>query len=414
MNWSRLVLPSFTIAAAAAALCATTIASHAANNIGLPTIPFVINNNTGHSGRLFVYIIGVLPNEQVTCETADGPKQLNKSVYVSALNGDVTTVPRADTPVSFALDLGVTDRVRIKLPQLTAARIFFSLKQPVVVTNPNNAGCPPSSPPGWVGADPNYPRLFDFAEFTWTAHDNTMGGNATQVDMFGFAMLIAMKGKDDGGNPVVRKAGFSDPAARQNIFAALQNAGRPWNKLIIGNLRIVAPYHGMDLGRFPHNQLDQYISGVWAKYKTQSLFARAEGIEYNGTVQGGDLVFQQIGGPESFKFDKPTSYHAYQNFMPAILGPSGNAARAGVVGAMLSASFMRTMLFLNRNLIDERASCKVGKFYTDAPVNMYAKTFHENALRGLAYSFGFDDTCQQSSFIQVHEPENLTITLQPL
>jgi len=32
----------------------------------------------------------------------------------------------------------------------------------------------------------------------------------------------------------------------------------------------------------------------------------------------------------------------------------------------------------------------------------------------LACSFGFDDSYQQSSFIQVHDPESLRIILQPL
>ena len=377
--------------------------AQAANNLGLPTIPLVIQNNSGHAGKLFVYITGLVPQ--------DG----NKAYYVSATNGDVTVVPKADQPVSLALDLGRTQVARLNLPQMTALRIYMSFRKPVVVIA-TAEGAPPSSPPGWVPDDPNYGVLFDFAEFTWTAHDNTIGGNATQVDMFGLAMLLALKGKDDHGQPVIRRAGFNDPEARTKIFAALNDAGPPWKRLVIGNRRIIAPYHGIALGRFGQNQLNAYINAVWTKYRTQTLQATTEGRNYTGKVIGGRLVFEEVGGSETFSFAKPTTMEAYQNALtpdPNPPGP-GPGARARAVAAMLSGAFMRTTLLLNRNLIDDRASCKVRQFYTDSPVNLYAKTFHEFALRKLAYSFGFDDTCQQSSFVQVHDPESLRIIIQPL
>jgi hypothetical protein len=47
-------------------------------------------------------------------------------------------------------------------------------------------------------------------------------------------------------------------------------------------------------------------------------------------------------------------------------------------------------------------------------VNEYAHVIHENAVKGLAYAFGFDDTCSQSSYIGVYAPTAMTLEIGPL
>jgi len=233
--------------------------------------------------------------------------------------------------------------------------------------------------------------------------------------MFGLAMQIILKGKD-GGKTVTQRAGFKDPEARAKIFAALNDAGAPWKRLTIGNRRIIAPYHGISLNLFPKKQLDAYINAVWAKYGTEKLKATTEGLNYTGQVIKGRLVFKENGGSETFSFAKPTTSEAYENGLtpdPNPPGP-GPGARARAIAAILSASFMRTTLLVNRNLIDERTACKVRQFYTHEPVNLYAKALHAFSIGKLAYAFGFDDTCQQSSYVQVSDPELLQIVIQPL
>ena len=402
------------LAAAALAPAATrpALAQQVApqNNLGLRTIPFRIVNRTNHPGRLFVYITGLVP------------KQANRAYFVSDTAGNLSIVPQSATPRSLALDLGTSGVVNLRLPQLTAMRIYFSLAKPVLVTA-TAQGAPPSTPAGWVSTDPNYRTIFDWAEFTWvddppaTLSNSTIGGNATQVDMFGIPMLIALRGHDDDGNLVTRTSGFSDIAARQKIITGLINAGRPWNRLVLGGsarpLRAIAPYHGMDAGLFPQNQLQQYINQVFQKYASDSnaLVGQTQNRTYRGRVSGSQLVFREAGGSETFRFQKPDSRAAYQNNIPPIpnpLTPEGDRARA--IGALLGGAFMRTVLLVNNNL----NACRKAQFYRDQPVNVYAELFHRFGLRGLAYSFGFDDTCDQSSFVQAHDPVALTITLQRL
>jgi Beta-1,3-glucanase len=381
------------------------------NNLGLRTVPFRIVNHTNHPGKLYVYINGLVPTRG------------NRSFYVSNRSGNLTIVPQSATPQSLALDLGRNEVVNLQLPQLTAMRIYFSLGRPVLVTA-TAQGAPPSTPAGWVKTDPNYRTIFDWTEFTWVddppaaRSDSTIGGNATQVDMFGIPMLIALRGHDDDGNPVTRKSGFSDAGARQKIFTDLANAGRPWSRLVLGAnnvmpLRVIAPYHGMDFGVFPQNQLQGYINQVFQRYGSDSnrLTGQTQNRTYRGRVVGGDLVFTELNGSETFKFKKPNSKQAYQNDLPPIpnpLTPAGDRARA--IGALLGGAFMRTALLLNSNL----NACRKAQFYRDRPVNVYGRVFHTYGLRRLAYAFGFDDTCDQSSFVQVHDPAALTITLQGL
>lgn len=401
------------IVLAAALLWTPTSAAPAPgmNNLGLQTIPFRIVNNSGQSGNLFLYVIGEVPPTR-------------KKYFQSNVNGDLTIVPAMTTPTSLALNLGTANVIDVMLPQIEAARIYLSIGNPVLVTA-TAEGAPPSSPPGWAPGDPNYKILFDWAEFTWTPEPNPMftttwGGNVTQVDMFGFAMLLALSGSADDGTAVTRKAGFSDTAAGLKIFKDLKAAGSPWNQLVIGRenpipLRVVAPYHGMEMGVFPANFLDDYIDQVWTFYTRKQLSATAENRTYAGTIQDGLMVFNEVGGPDPpFKFDKPTSKAAFENAMPArgcvnVNTPPAWCGRAGVIGALMGAGFMRTTLMAATNL----NKCGVKSFYQNDPVNVYAETFHQYSVRGLAYSFGFDDTCDQSSFIQIHDPTKLQITIQP-
>jgi hypothetical protein len=215
-------------------------------------------------------------------------------------------------------------------------------------------------------------------------------------------------------------SGFNDPLARRKIINEIKAAGLPWSKLVLGPnlnfpLRVVAPYHGIDMGLFPANQLDAHINAVWQKYQIDTVVGLTQERTYVGKVVGNDLIFNEHDpdGPADppFKFAKPSTYHAYQNFLPFAappvpLTPPGD--RAGAIGALIAGNLMRTTLLLNRNM----NACNKAQFYTAAPVNVYAKVFHKYGLRKQAYSFGFDDTCDQSSFFLLFDPTVLTITLQ--
>jgi hypothetical protein len=80
---------------------------------------------------------------------------------------------------------------------------------------------------------------------------------------------------------------------------------------------------------------------------------------------------------------------------------------SGVVAAKLGAAFIRTNLLLNTNL----DACNTGQFYVGSPIQQYAQIFHTYGVNRLAYSFGYDDTCNQSSYINIDDPAGLSITV---
>jgi hypothetical protein len=287
-------------------------------------------------------------------------------------------------------------------------RIYFSFAAKLTITV--GADGIPGVPVGWADG-PSFHTLFDWLELTWevNARDMTLGGNTTQVDMFGLPFALALTGVDADGDPSTVTSGFSRAGLRDKIVQAIKKAPTPWPTLIVAApdgsaLRVVSPYHGMELGGFPRDQLAAYIDAVWKKYAAEPLVGTAEGVELTGKVVDGALVF--TGGGQQITFAKPDSFTVYTSG-PVPTGP--RSAAAGVLQAALQAAFLRSTLLDSSRLPD----CRARRFYRNEPVNWYARTLHELATKGGAYAFGFDDVCEGSSFVIVHQPRAARITLLP-
>lgn len=295
----------------------------------------------------------------------------------------------------------------IQLPRLSAIRVYFSFDKKLNLVVGDNGV--PGSPAGWA-KDSNFHTLFDWVEATWEVNetDMTLGGNTTQVDMFGLPFSLSMTGFDANKQPATVTGGFSHGGLRHQIFKALEEAPAPWSKLIISDAatgeayRAISPYHGMELEQFPRNQLDDYIHQVWEKYSNEKLTATAEGVKFTGQVDDDNLVFTAADGEEII-FSKPDTFMVYTSG-PL---PTTRGAKAGILQAALQAAFMRSTLLLS-SVVPE---CNSANYYRGEPVNLYAKTFHEYGTDGGAYAFGFDDVCSHSSFIIVHNPISAEITL---
>lgn len=387
----------------AIALWLAAAAPASANNIGVPTIPFTVQNSSGHSGKLYMYVTGQVPSKG------------NAWYYLSGTNGDLKPVHEMTKPTSLSLNLGAAKKTDLRLPQMEGMRIYFSFDKPIKITA--SASGVPGVPAGWVKSDPNYDTVFDWTEFTWAdigSGRTSFGGNATQVDMFGLAMFIQLKGMGpDFTTPVTLKSGFSSTKARGQIFSGIKKAGNPWRKLVLsdkngGPLRAISPYNGMNLGLFPQNELKDYINDVYKKYETSTVSATTSGVTFKGKVSGKNLVFNQTNGSATFAFPKPDSFTAYTGGITPV--DSNNDTYADAVAALMQGALMRTTMLENGNL----NACKTDQFYKKDPINEYSATIHQHAYKHLAYGFGYDDTCNQSSYIVVYNPKSIVITLQPL
>ena len=110
-----------------------------------------------------------------------------------------------------------------------------------------------------------------------------------------------------------------------------------------------------------------------------------------------------------FQFLQPTTLTVYQNEIhanPTPAPPLYNCL-SGVVAATLGGAFIRTNLLLNTNL----NACNTSQFYVGSPIQQYAQSFHAYGVNHLAYSFGYDDTCGQSSYINIDDPTGFSITV---
>jgi hypothetical protein len=366
------------------------------NNIGREIIPFQIANQSGYRGQLYFYLVG----------TTDPTNPDHEWYYLSDLDGNVTKCVPTQGETSYSMP--IADSQAIKLPRLSAMRMYFSFGAPLNLVVGSNGI--PASPAGWL-TDSNYRTLFDWIELTWEKNPNdyTLGGNTTQVDMFGIPFALSFTGFDPSGSPLTVQGGFSQGGLRNTILDALRGAPSPWSSLVVTDpdtgtdLRAVSPYHGMEMNLFPRDQLQGYIDDVWTTYTTKTLSASAEDVTFAGQVANGLLTFTPTTGGTTITFPKPDSFTVYTSG-PV---PQQSGGKLGVIQAALQADFLRSTL-LASNLVPE---CDSGLYYQSPPINHYAKILHQYATGGGAYAFGFDDVCSKSSFIIVHNPVSAGVTL---
>jgi Beta-1,3-glucanase len=194
--------------------------------------------------------------------------------------------------------------------------------------------------------------------------------------------------------------------------------------------RVISPYHGIENKIFKTNQdpnnVDKYISDVWDNYSVgkPSLTTKpsTDQLFGNTTSSAGNFAFRKGSATGSivFQIPKPNAETLYQNELGrTVLGPDGNKLNPLTTDAEqtardLGAQFMRSTLLVDSTLQQESTPCSkafIGKFYQNIPKNLYAKFWHDNSINGLAYGFGYDDTCKQSGILFVDNPTGLSITL---
>jgi hypothetical protein len=205
------------------------------------------------------------------------------------------------------------------------------------------------------------------------------------------------------------------------MMSTYANLGAPWTSLMLfnnsgGRMRVVAPYHGIEMGVFPANELQSYIDAVWTFYASHTMPVRHScgqdgGIVHSFTAQqsAGNLVFTE-NGIAKFQFPKPNTLTVYRNEIapsPLPTDPLTLCLARGV--ALSSVAFVRTNLLVNTNL----DACQLSHFMpTVRSSNM--RNF-STSLASMAWlSFGYDDTCEQSSYITVQNPTAVSIEISGL
>ena len=431
------VVRALSVAAFLIGIWMPSLALGQVNTVGLPVIPLHFSNHINTTDHLFVWIFGV------TNQAATGIP-IKSQVVVTNPDGDVEITPAVpgDMPRSFGIDVGTATEIDLMLPKLSGIRIYSSLGAGLKTQNGgiknNGLATPDVENPG----DPNFGTIFDSIETTWedqapiTGHPEiktNLGTNVTEVDLFGLVQQYTVDGTDPAtlAPNTTKTAGFLSTARRPALFNTLSGFGPPWSNLILTatdgtDLRAVSPNHAIHgtlppFPLFPADQLKSYIAKVFSKYATTQLTTTVSVAEcdtcptvtynFKGSAAGGEFVFSDPskGGP-IFSLAEWSTFNAYEGHFPfGLLAPKAGVETlaALAVEAKLQGAVMRTNLLVNTNL----DACDKKQFYVNPPVNMYSSLWHTDGIDGKAYGFGFDDTCDQSSFELIFNPTKLTITL---
>jgi len=347
------------------------------------TLPVTVTNNSGKAGNdaVRLYVIGTDAGGTQVHADADG----NLTPVSVSDNG-------SDGFTDYSIPLSGSGDTTIQLPKMSG-RIYVAFGDPLKLKAvPDGNGKPSLAyPAGWVKDDPNYPVLHDFVEFTH--NDDGMFCNTTAVDMFAIPMSLHLTGSAD------QTTGTIPAGGRAAIFSEL--AGQAgFDQLVLEDLRVMAPGHGIETGAFANDYFDSYVNDVWAKYANEKLTVHTDQGDRTGQVSGDTFTFD--GGVAGFA--KPSTLDIFY-CNGALSAP--NDGVTGPVAAILGAGFNRSTLLSST----EQPTSDPGGFYGTDVTNHYARILHAHTEDGKAYGFPFDDVGGFASYIQDNAPSALQLTL---
>ncbi|WP_438488704.1 beta-1,3-glucanase family protein [Streptomyces sp. S186] len=372
----------------AAGAATAALAGRAAGAPARPSaagLPLHIVNTSGAyaNGSVWIYVLG-----------NDGTRQVR-------LTPDGGLVPVAlsdngpDGFTDYAIPLAATGTTTLQLPPMSG-RIYTSLgaKLRIKAVADGNGRPALAYPAGWVAGDPNYDVLHDCVEFTYNS--GGMYCNTTMVDMFSVPLALRLTGAAD------QTTGTLKDGARARIFADVR-AAEGFDRLVVGDRRVIAPGHGLDSGLFAADYLAPAIDAAWSAYATRDLTVTTTAGTFTGRTSGDRLTFH---GPATVSVARPTTRDVL--FCDGTLA-APNDGTLGPVAAVLGAA-------LNRSTLATHAAQPVtdpAAFYRRPLTNHYARAMHTATRDGKAYGFAFDDVAGFASYIQDHAPRELTLTLTP-
>lgn len=379
LGGAAVAVPAIAVAAPYALAGPTDASTKAAAG----SLPLTIVNNSGSFGNasVHIYVVGNQDGRQVRV-AQDG----TLAPISLADNG-------ADGFTDYALTLSGSGETQLSLPYMSG-RIYVSLgdklKFKAVADGNGNAAL--QYPAGWVTSDPNYAVLHDCAEFTYNS--SGMFCNTTMVDMFSVPMSIRLNGDKEQTTGTVRDGG------RAAAFAAVKGI-EDFAPLVVDDVRVIAPGHGLDAGLFAKDYFAPYIDEVWSTYTGKDLTVTTNAGTFTGRVRADKFTFD---GPAAVSFDKPSTRDVL--FCDGNLA-APNDGTTGPVAAVLGAGFNRSTLLSN----PAQPTTSAADFYRTDLTNHYAKAVHAATEDGKAYGFAFDDVADFASYIQDTAPTAIRLTL---
>ncbi|MBW4572439.1 MAG: hypothetical protein KME31_31970 [Tolypothrix carrinoi HA7290-LM1] len=352
-------------------------------------------NNTDGKGEIYFAIIGNNESGQ-TCH-------LNK-------DGDLIPCHVSDNNVPINNEnwcnysYTINEVPQIEVPHIDSGRAYISLGSPMFfkISHANTFIQPDTANP----SDPNVKVYFDWIEFTFD--DRGFHGNTTQVDQFGFPMIIELIATDG----YRQQAGILEDRKRSDLFAKYADTVPEEFKSLVQKpdeekkqpFRIIAPFKG-SFGNGGDNAtyFDDYISRMWRYYTKYQLELTIPQGTFIGKVENNIFTFTKADSPDTkYTINYPKSWEVFECSGVFAIGDGIQKA----IQAQISAMF-------NRHILEHpEKKCEPTEYYKEASANYYAEFWHLHSINKKAYGFPFDDVCEQSTLLEHTVPRELKVTIR--
>jgi hypothetical protein len=360
------------------ALGITATGVMAASGPGEGSFPLTFVNNTKMyaDSQIYIYSLGMTGGKWCHLDSLGNP------VPMAAADKDAPghLVKNGRNYPNYNVRLSSARNMRI--PQAVGGgRIYIGVGSPIFITG-DAGGCQLPDPNNVD--DPNHDVYYDWFEYCYEYNKLQFGGNTTQVDIFGFPMVVRVKQKASNYDD---SCGVGAPFA--SIMKLFRNKMSAPFQACVNKYRVVAPRSSAQFGSGgPYaDYMKPYVDSLWDVWKKDSLvFYNFNDTKqkYVGKVDAGNIM--HFSGAEAGSMDKPTSQEIW-----------ACAGFPGYVGAVFSAAFNRGVAGVGANYF------KADTYYPKANKyrNEFADILHQISIHHLAYGFGYDDNNNQSSVLIV-------------
>jgi hypothetical protein len=316
--------------------------------------------------------------------------------------------PQTPLSANCAIPLGPPgSTILITIPQISAARVYFSIETPLVfLLNPGPGLVEPSitNP-----ADPNTNILWGFCELTFNA--DQIYANISYVDFV--ALPIALSLTNESGAVQVVEGLPKDGLAQvcNELKSQTASDGRGWDQLIVKSksgqiLRALSPNQGSVVNpSLFTGYFEPYVDAVWNKYINTALTVDSQ--SQFGTVQG-NVVGNVFTFPNLGTFTKPSTADIFTCSTGSFRTDTAGLA---ALTPRLSAAFNRSTL-----LSQTIQPSDVETYYQYPITNHYSRIVHSVNIDERGYAFPYDDVApnggvDQSGSVFDPNPTLLAITV---
>jgi len=294
---------------------------------------------------------------------------------------------------------------------LDSGRLYISLGAPlsIPINSDINGNVGIAFPNIENSADPNINTYFEWVEFA--VINNAIWCNTTQVDQFGFPMVMELFTGTGSSYTSFGKVGMTE--SRAAIMSAYTASVPAEFQGLASTYRILAPIHGsFGSGKANGSYFDAYINSIWSKYTSSPLVITIPQGTFTGYVQSDSrLRFTRPSDGLSYYVAKPNS-QAVWGGLGALASPSPETTGNGPAISIELALEAQICAAFHRHVMDTPADWNTpSKYYLAGPADFFSKFFHDHSINARAYGYCYDDVNDQSSTMTCGNPRGIILSI---